>query len=145
MIRCEAVTIEDVGTTPRKPLSPTQKLALHEKQGGICPLCDQPMVPGDRLTDEHLRALGLGGSNAFDNRAMVHTPCALAKTHGPDGDLARIAKAKAQKRAALGFKAAPSRKIQSAGFQKAAPQRRASSELSKPRLPPRRIYVERQS
>ncbi|CAO4183139.1 HNH endonuclease [Methylorubrum extorquens] len=143
MIRCETVTFEDVGTTPRKPLTAKQKLALHEKQGGICPLCTKPMLPGDKLTDEHLRALGLGGLNAFDNRAMVHTPCALAKTHGPDGDLARIAKAKAQKRASLGFKTAKSRPLQGAPFPKAEPRRRASKALSKPRLPPRQLYVER--
>lgn len=143
MIRCETVTFEHVGTTPRKALTGPQKLALHEKQGGICPLCSKPMLPGDKLTDEHLRALGLGGSNAFDNRAMVHTPCALAKTHGPDGDLATIAKAKAQKRASLGFKTQKSRPLQGAPFPKAEPQRRASKPLDKPRLPPRQLYVER--
>ncbi|MBA9070278.1 hypothetical protein FHR71_004044 [Methylobacterium sp. RAS18] len=143
MIRCETVTFQDVGTTPRKPLSERQKLALHEKQGGICPLCSQPMLRGDKLTDEHLRALGLGGSNASDNRAMVHTPCALAKTNGPDGELARIAKAKAQKCASLGFKTQKGRPLQGAPFPKAEPQRRASKPLTKTRLPPRPIYVER--
>jgi 5-methylcytosine-specific restriction endonuclease McrA len=143
VIRCETVTFEDVGTTPRKPLTASQKLTLHEKQGGICPLCTKPMLPGDKLTDEHLRALGLGGSNAFDNRAMAHTACALAKTNGPDGDLARIAKAKAQKRASLGFKTQKSRPLQGAPFPKAEPQRRASKPLDKPRLPPRQLYVER--
>ncbi|GEP11696.1 HNH endonuclease [Methylobacterium gnaphalii] len=96
---------EDVGTTRRRPLPPSQKLELYEKQKGICPLCELFMVPGKKLIDEHLRWLGLGGTNDFDNRAIVHKACADLKTHGPRGDLARIADAKAQKRAALGFKA----------------------------------------
>ncbi|GAB6842327.1 hypothetical protein HNR00_003536 [Methylorubrum rhodinum] len=103
MIRCDAVTYEDVGTTPRRPLTPSQKLELYEQQKGICPLCGLFMRPGKRLIDEHLRALGLGGSNDFGNRAIVHEACALAKTHGPTGDLTVIADAKAQKRAILGF------------------------------------------
>ena len=130
------IACEDVGTTARKVLSASQKLALHELQGGICPLCDRPMLPGDKLTDEHLRALGLGGSNRFDNRAMTHTPCAQAKTYGPDGDLAKIAQAKARKRKNLGF-TAPKRPIQSPGFAQTEPQARATRSLVKA-LPPRR-------
>ena len=95
---------EDVGTTRRKPLTASQKLALYEQQNGICPLCNLFMVPGKKLVDEHLRPLGLGGTNDLGGRAIVHAACADAKTRGPDGDLARIAEAKAQKRAALGFK-----------------------------------------
>lgn len=109
MIRCETVTFEDVGTTPRKPLSSSKKLALYEEQKGICPLCDQPMLRGEKLIDEHLRPLSLGGSNERINRAIVHHRCAKAKTEGPDGDLATGAKAKAQKRASLGFKTAKGR------------------------------------
>ncbi|CAO4179071.1 HNH endonuclease [Methylorubrum populi] len=103
MIRCDAPDFEDVGTTRRKPLTPSQKLELYEAQGGICPLCTLPMRPGKRLIDEHLRSLGLGGTNDFGNRAIVHEACAQAKTHGPEGDLARIADAKSQKRSILGF------------------------------------------
>lgn len=109
MIRCETVTFEDVGTTPRKPLSASKKLALYEEQKGICPLCDQPMLRGEKLIDEHLRPLSLGGSNDRINRAIVHERCAKAKTEGPDGDLATGAKAKDQKRASLGFKTAKGR------------------------------------
>jgi len=144
MIRCDTPAFEDVGTTPRKPLTAKQRLDLYELQKGICPLCGKPILPGQKTTDEHLRALGLGGSNAFGNRAIVHTkPCAFSKTNGPDGDLARIAKAKAQKRASLGFKTQKGRPLQGAPFPKAEPQRRASKPLDKPRLPPRQLYVER--
>jgi 5-methylcytosine-specific restriction protein A len=121
--------ISDVGTTERKRLTPSQKLKLYELQRGICPLCDQAMRRGEKLIDEHLRSLGLGGTNDLGNRAIAHALCAALKTHGPDGDLARIAKAKAQKRASLGFKDGP--KIQSAGFRTSEPKRRATSPIPK--------------
>ena len=119
----------DVGTTERKRLSPSQKLKLYEMQKGICALCETRMRPGEKLIDGHLRALTLGGSNYLGNRAMVHALCAVLKTNGPAGDLAMGAKAKAQKRASLGFK--PEVKIRSAGFRASEPQRRATTPIPK--------------
>ncbi|WP_018261327.1 HNH endonuclease [Methylobacterium sp. WSM2598] len=90
-------------TTPRSPLTPSQKLALLESQDHVCPLCGREIYPGDRPRHEHLRALGLGGTNAFANLAMVHGRCADVKTFGPEGDLTKIADAKRIKRKAFGF------------------------------------------
>lgn len=122
----------DVGTTERKRLSPSQKLKLYEMQKGVCPLCDQPMRRGEKLIDEHMRPLGLGGTNDLGNRAMVHAICAALKTNGPDGDIATTSKAKAQKRKSLGFR--PEAKIRSAGFPAAEPERRATKPVDKLRL-----------
>lgn len=121
---------EDVGTTKRKPLTPTQRLALFERFKGICVLCEGKIHAGDKWIDEHLRALGLGGSNDPENRGPAHAKCAAIKTHGPDGDLARIAKAKRQKMASLGIR--PKSRLQGRGFAKAPPQRTASRPLSRP-------------
>lgn len=120
---------EDVGTTPRKPLTPSQKLSLYESQRGICPLCDQAMHRGEKLIDEHMRPLGLGGSNDLGNRAIVHAICAAIKTNGPDGDLATGAKAKAQKRASLGFRAES--RLRSAPLPAGQPKRRATTPIPK--------------
>jgi len=95
---------QDVGTTPRKPLTPTQRLALFERFRGICALCERKIEAGDPWIDEHLRALGLGGTNEPENRGPAHTACADLKTHGKDGDLARIAKAKRMKMRHLGIR-----------------------------------------
>lgn len=122
---------EDLGTTKRKPLTPTQRLALFERYKGICVLCSTKIHAGQPWIDEHLRALGLGGSNDASNRGIAHEACANAKTYGPDGDLARIAKAKRQKMASLGIKPEGRRKLQGAGFAKAPPQRTASRPLTK--------------
>ena len=119
-----------VATTRRKGSSPSKKLAMHERQGGICPLCSQPMVAGEKLIDEHLTALGLGGSNDEANRALVHATCAYAKTFGDEGDIAKIAEAKRRKIRHLGL-STPKQKIQSRGFQKAPKQNNASRPLAK--------------
>lgn len=116
-----AIRCESVGTTTRKPLTARQKVKLHEDQKGICPLCDRLMVPGEKLIDEHLTPLGLGGSNDLGNRALVHATCAYAKTFGAEGDIAKIAEAKRRKARSLGL-IAPKRKIQSPGFAKAPRQ-----------------------
>lgn len=91
-------------TVHRSPLTARQKTDLLLAQGRICPLCNKEIRPGDRPRDEHLQALGLGGTNDLGNRAMVHGACADAKTAGPEGDLARIAETKRQCAAVYGFK-----------------------------------------
>lgn len=122
----------DVGTTPRKTLTPRERLKLFEEHKGICGLCGLPIMPGDKWRDEHLRALGLGGSNDRGNRAPVHIRCAEVK----DGDdIPRIAKAKRQKMAALGIKP-DGPKIANRGFAKSEKMPR----IAKNHLPPRQLY-----
>lgn len=130
--------MNDVGTTPRKALTPTQRLKLFEKHRGICVLCQKEIRPGEKWIDEHLRPLGLGGSNDDDNRAPVHVACAKAKTNNED--IPRIAKAKRAKMAALGIKRDTGKKIESAGFpiKPEKPGKINKSEL--PVLPRRSLY-----
>ena len=85
----------DLGTTPRKPMTPTQRLKLFEDERGLCCICGLKIV--GKFIDEHKRALGLAGGNERDNRGVAHPKCAEAKTH--DEDMPRINKAKAQKKA----------------------------------------------
>ena len=125
----------DVGTTPRKPLTPTQRLKLFEAHKGICVLCGLKINPGEKFIDEHIRPLALGGSNDLENRRPVHVACAGIKT---PQDLAQIAKAKRQKKAALGIKK-ETPKIESRGFNRVEKQRSIDkSEL--PELPRRGLY-----
>lgn len=123
----------DVGTTKRKPLTPTQRLKLFEDHKGICYICGLKI--NGKFVDEHIRPLALGGSNDLSNRRPVHVACAAAKTNGPQGDLATAAKAKRSKMAALGIvKDKP--KIQSRGFIKYEKPER----IEKTPLPPRRMF-----
>ena len=105
----------DVSTTPRKSLSKKAKLKIFEAHAGKCWICGQPIRIVDKWIIEHLRPLSLGGTNDHDNLAPVHLACAEVKTNGKDGDLAKAAKAKRVKMAALGIKR-DGPKIQSRGF-----------------------------
>lgn len=118
----------DVGTTKRKPLTPTQRLKLFEAHKGLCGLCGAQIRAGEQWIDEHIIPLGLGGTNDMENRAPVHVQCANSKTHGSDGDVARIAKAKRVKMRHLGIrKATP--KIQSRGFAKAMREPKTTTKV----------------
>lgn len=128
-----------VSTTPRKGSSASKKLAMHERQGGICPLCQQPMIAGEKLIDEHMTALGLGGSNEDSNRALVHATCAYAKTFGDEGDIAKIAEAKRRKIHHLGLKE-PKRRI--AGPPRKATRNPATSPVPKLAGLPRNTFTE---
>lgn len=121
--------MKDVGSTPRKPLTPTQRLKLFEDHKGICCLCERKIQAGEAWIDEHKIALGLGGSNDLSNRGPAHEACADAKTHGASGDIATIAKCKRQKMRHLGIRS-PS-KLQGQGFAKAPAQRSASRPVDK--------------
>ena len=68
---------DDVGTTPRKRLTPRERLALFERKRGICSICGLK-IRGSFI-DEHWRALGLGGSNDPSNRDIAHPKCAAVK------------------------------------------------------------------
>lgn len=122
----------DVGTTRRKPLTPTQRLKMFEKHGGKCCVCGNLIRAGSAWIDEHITPLGLGGSNDDSNRGPAHVTCAGVKT---EADMQRINKAKAQKKAALGIKA-PAQKIESAPMPKAAKARKNLNPLG----PPRPLY-----
>src|SRR5829696_4258989 len=126
----------DVGTTPRKPLTPRQRLKVWEAHGGKCWICETPIKGGEKWRDEHVRPLGLGGSNELSNRAPVHLSCAATKDKQ---DLPRIAKAKRQKMKALGIKK-PSASISSRpkGEKLLKPGRIDKSRL--PKLPRRALY-----
>ena len=92
---------DDVGTTLRKRLTPRERLALFERERGLCAVCGLKIR--GKFIDEHARALGLGGSNDPSNRKIAHPRCAAIKTR--EQDMPRINKAKAQKRAHHGLKA----------------------------------------
>lgn len=74
----------------RKPLTPKQRDQLLKDHNRICCECKGRIETWQRWQDEHLLALNLGGSNAWDNRAPIHTgECLKAKN---DRDAALIAK-----------------------------------------------------
>lgn len=93
----------DIGTTSRGHMSPSRRLRIWEKHGGVCVLCKHP-IDGvrEKWIVEHLRALGLGGSDTDDNCGPAHVACADVKT--TTQDVPAIAKAKRRKASHLGIK-----------------------------------------
>src|SRR4051794_14310971 len=89
------VEIEDLGTTPRRKLTPHRRLHVWEATGGRCVICDQK-IDGvrERWIAEHIRALELGGADHLSNMGPAHEVCALVKTRD---DHRRAGKAKRQK------------------------------------------------
>lgn len=97
--------MKDVGTTPRKKLTPRARLAIWERDKGVCCLCSG-VIDGarEKWIVEHIRALELGGEDVEANMGVAHVKCADDKTHGPSGDHAMAGKAKRMKRAHIGIK-----------------------------------------
>ncbi len=122
---------DDVGTTPRKSFPLRQMLRIFEAHKGVCAICELQIRSGETWQIEHLRPLGLGGSNEPGNLAPVHKACADAKNKD---DWSRIAKAKRSKMASLGIKG-PKSRIRSRGFAK-----RPRTHAEREPLPPRNIY-----
>jgi len=89
------VSVEDVGTTPRRRLTPHRRLQVWERTGGRCVVCGR-LIDGvrERWIVEHIRALELGGADEMENMGPAHAACALDKTRD---DHRRAAKAKRQK------------------------------------------------
>jgi hypothetical protein len=102
---------EEVYATPRKPLTPRQRLKMWESHHGCCVVCHR-RITETSWVDEHIVPLGLGGTNDPANRGPAHAGCARDKTKG---DMARINKAKDQKAAHVGA-ARPAGMIKSPGF-----------------------------
>jgi len=92
--------VEDVGTTARGHLSTRRKLAIWEREKGVCMMCGCRLLPG-KFIYEHVRALELGGEDTDENIRLTCLPCAGEKTRD---DHRRGAKAKRAKAKHLGLK-----------------------------------------
>ena len=97
----------------RKKLSPAKRLAIYERDNGICYLCEQPIKAGEPWDVEHVRALALDGEDNEKNMRPAHVDCHRTKTRD---DVTRSSKAKRQKqKAVLGIRKT-SKPIQSRPF-----------------------------
>lgn len=96
---------DDVGTTKRKSRTPRMRLKVWEAHKGVCVLCSGK-IDGvrERWIEEHITPLALGGEDTEANMGPAHEACAIAKTIGKTGDLAKAAKAKRVKTKHLGIK-----------------------------------------
>jgi hypothetical protein len=100
--QAERAAVTDVGSTPRKPMSPMRRLRIWEAHKGRCVLCRRK-IDGvrERWIIEHVRALALGGTDTDDNCGPAHASCGRDKTKA---DNASWSKAKRQKAKHVGIR-----------------------------------------
>lgn len=119
----------------RRPLTRAEFGQLMVDQDGRCACgCGEKLQPlTEGVIDDHLRALGLLGTNALENRALYRKPCARKKTD--EQDTPRIAKAKAQGGETGQYARRQKRgqgSIQSRGFDKTRTKRFDGSVVARP-------------
>ena len=69
----------------RRRLSTRERVALFEKHAGICHICNQPILPGQKWEASHVIPLGLDGPDVVENMAPAHKrPCHEFQTRVTD-------------------------------------------------------------
>ena len=92
----------------RREFRPAVKVAAFERSGGVCECgCGVRFAdhPKDRPVYDHIVPDALGGEPTLDNCACIRRSCHDARTHGRDGAIAKVAKAKRGERERIGAKA----------------------------------------
>ena len=88
-------SIEDLGTTRRRKLTPQGRLQVWERTRGVCVVCGRQIDPlREGWIAEHVRPLELGGNDSLDNMGPAHMACARHKARL---DHTRAAQAKRRK------------------------------------------------
>lgn len=59
----------------------TNQSKLANKQKGLCPVCNAPLLNGEALEVHHVRSRKDGGSDALSNLLLLHKICHLQVTH----------------------------------------------------------------
>jgi 5-methylcytosine-specific restriction protein A len=115
----------------RKEFSAKVRDQAFAKSGNVCGVCKLPLVVG-KFAYDHILPDALGGKPELANCMVICTPCHAEKTGKQD--VPRIRKADRQRRAHIGAKVEPAKKIESAGFPAKAKRE------PKPSLPPRPMF-----
>jgi len=119
---------EWIGKTPDSRPPPHVRVRIFTKHGGRCHWSGILIRPGDAWDVDHVIALINGGENRESNMA----PILRGKPHKEKTrqDVAEKSRVYRKRKAHLGL-SKPRQKIKSRGFEPAAPQRRATAEISK--------------
>lgn len=112
----------------RRRLSTKTRMSILERFNRRCQMCQREIGHGIGFDLDHRIPLAIGGADEIENLVPLCTRCHRLKTKG---DVRDIAKARRREAKHLGA-TAPKQRIQSRGFWKAEPQRRASRPLNKP-------------
>lgn len=116
--------IEFIAPTKRRGMTKARAARIFLDANGVCCNCGLQIRGGDGWFVEHVTSLAQGGADDDKNARPAHTRCKAAK----DATDA-ASKAKRDRIVTAGWDRGTTSKIQSAGFARAAPQRRASSPV----------------
>lgn len=117
------MNVQFIAPTKRHSMTKARAARIFLDANGICCNCGLQIRQGEKWFVEHVESLAQGGADDDKNARPAHTKCKAAK------DAADAAsKAKRDRLVTAGWDRGERPKIQSAGFRKAAPQRRASSK-----------------
>lgn len=97
----------------RREFSKKTKLEAWTRSGGNCEACKLPIK--GRPEYDHVLPCGLSGDNSLENCAVLCVQCHSSKTHGKDGDRAKMSKADRVRLKHLGI-IRPKGTIKSKGF-----------------------------
>ena len=117
----------------RRSISKAMRVRVFLAAEGVCHLCKLRIdAPKQSWEVEHVKPLSMGGKDDEANMRPAHVECHSIKTAGEAGP-----RAKADRAGAAHFLPRRPSTLKGAGFQRYAPQRKASSPLTKA-LPPRK-------
>lgn len=106
---------EWIGSTPDAKVPARVRLRIWEREGGRCHLTGRKIMAGDQWDLDHRQALCNGGAHAESNLFPALRDKHREKTAA---DVAERAKTDRIRKKHLGIAPAPTRKLQSRGFQK---------------------------
>jgi len=112
--------------TARQEFTKKTMALAFARANGLCEGCGSRLLPG-QFDYDHIRECAYGGDNSLENCKVLCKTCHKTKTQE---FMPGLRKADRVKKRHLGI-TKPSGRIQSAGFQKSGPQRRASKPLNK--------------
>lgn len=120
-------TEEWIGAHDNQAIPTRVKVRVRDRAGGKCAQCTLEVVGKLRPAYDHIQALINGGRHAEFNLQLLCVPCHAQKTKADVAEKSVTARVRSKH---LGIWS-PRKKIQSAGFRKAAPQRSASRPIER--------------
>lgn len=119
----------------RRRISTSERVAIFERNSGLCHMCGLVIAAGEAWEISHDRPLALGGEDVGDNLKPAHKSCHRAHTSAEDAP--RIAKAKRQHANHIGATAPTSSPLRSRGFTPAPkPPKAGVARVDKSAIPP---------
>lgn len=85
---------------PRKAMTPARRARIFESAGGVCHICGGKIMAGELWDADHVKPLGLGGSDDDDQIRPAHVHCHKSKSRA---QASIMAKADRQRKACVPF------------------------------------------